>query len=138
MIFTKSIKIKTKGECSILDISKYIEDAVSESKLNNGIITVFVTGSTAAISTIEYEEGLLDDFSKVLERIAPRDAYYKHEERWHDDNGHSHIRASLIGSSLTIPFINKEVMLGRWQQVILIELDTKPRDRNIIIQIMGE
>ncbi|MEM2865349.1 MAG: secondary thiamine-phosphate synthase enzyme YjbQ, partial [Candidatus Bathyarchaeia archaeon] len=115
-----------------------VQRAVYESGLENGIVTIFVSGSTGALTTIEYEPGLLRDLPEALERIAPRDIPYEHEKRWHDGNGHSHVRASLLGPSLTVPFINRRLALGTWQQIIFIELDVRPRSRNLILQIIGE
>jgi secondary thiamine-phosphate synthase enzyme len=106
--------------------------------LNNGIINVFVAGSTAAITTIEYEPGLRHDFPKMLSRIAPKDIQYRHDETWHDGNGHSHVRASLVGPSLTVPFSNGALILGTWQQIVMLEMDTRPRERVLTIQILGE
>ena len=111
---------------------------MAETKLKNGIVTVFVPGSTGALTTIEYEPGLLKDFPNMLERIAPKNLVYEHEKRWHDGNGHSHVRASLIGPSLTVPFANGRLTLGTWQQIIFMELDVRSRARNLILQIMGE
>jgi secondary thiamine-phosphate synthase enzyme len=106
--------------------------------MNDGIATVFVPGSTAAVTTIEYEPGLLNDFPNMLERIAPQNITYEHEQMWHDGNGHSHVRASLLGPSLTVPFTNKQLALGTRQQIVLIELDTRSRDRSLIVQLIGE
>ena len=137
-IITKTINVKSKGQDDIIDITKQTTKGVEESNLKNGTVTIFVSGSTAALTTIEYEPGLISDFPKMLERIAPQNIEYGHEEMWHDGNGHSHVRASLIGPSLTVPFCDGELMLGTWQQIILIELDTRSRDRNLILQISGE
>jgi secondary thiamine-phosphate synthase enzyme len=135
---TKQLSIHTRGEGDILDVTGSVAEAVAETKLKNGIVTVFVPGSTGALTTIEYEPGLLKDFPNMLERIAPKNLVYEHEKRWHDGNGHSHVRASLIGPSLTIPFANGRLTLGTWQQIIFMELDVRSRARNLILQIMGE
>jgi secondary thiamine-phosphate synthase enzyme len=135
---TKQLSIHTRGEGDILDVTGAVAEAVVETKLKNGIVTVFVPGSTGALTTIEYEPGLLKDFPNMLERIAPKNLVYEHEKRWHDGNGHSHVRASLIGPSLTVPFANGRLTLGTWQQIIFMELDVRSRVRNIILQIMGE
>jgi len=135
---TKQLSIHTKGEGDILDITSAVAEAVVETKLKNGIVTVFVPGSTGALTTIEYEPGLLKDFPNLLERIAPKNLAYEHEKRWHDGNGHSHVRASLIGPGLTVPFSNGRLTLGTWQQIIFMELDVRSRARNLILQIMGE
>jgi len=135
---TKQLSIHTKGEGDILDVTGAVAEAVVETRLKNGIVTVFVPGSTGALTTIEYEPGLLKDFPNMLECVAPKNLVYEHEKRWHDGNGHSHVRASLIGPSLTVPFANGRLTLGTWQQIIFMELDVRSRVRNIILQIMGE
>jgi secondary thiamine-phosphate synthase enzyme len=137
-VITQTINVKTKGQDNIIDITKQTSKEIEESKINNGIATIFVSGSTAALTTIEYEPGLLSDFPNMLDRIAPKNIEYGHEKMWHDGNGHSHVRASLIGPSLTVPFSNGGLMLGTWQQIVLVELDTKSRDRSLILQIIGE
>jgi len=135
---TKQISIETRGEGDILDITGEVTESVVETKLKNGIVTVFVPGSTGALTTIEYEPGLLKDLPNMLERIAPKNLVYEHEKRWHDGNGHSHVRASLIGPSITVPFVNGRLTLGTWQQIIFMELDIHSRVRNLILQIIGE
>jgi len=135
---TKQLSIHTKGEGDILDVTGAVAEAVVETRLKNGIVTVFVPGSTGALTTIEYEPGLLKDFPNMLERVAPKNLVYEHEKRWHDGNGHSHVRASLIGPSLTVPFANGKLTLGTWQQIIFMELDVRSRVRNLVLQIMGE
>jgi secondary thiamine-phosphate synthase enzyme len=137
-IVTKNIQIKSRGEDDVIDITKPTLKAIKESNLKNGIVTVFVSGSTAAITTIEYEPGLRNDFPKMLNRIVPRDIEYEHDKTWNDGNGHSHVRASLVGPSLTIPFKDGTLLLGIWQQVVLLEMDTRQRERQIILQIIGE
>ncbi|MEM3384371.1 MAG: secondary thiamine-phosphate synthase enzyme YjbQ [Nitrososphaeria archaeon] len=138
VVETRYLELDSKGENHIIDLTQYIKRELEESKVTNGIITVFVPGSTGAITTIEYEPGLIKDLPNILERIAPKNLLYAHEETWHDGNGHSHVRASLIGPSLTIPFVNKKPLLGTWQQVVFIELDVRPRHRRIVLQIIGE
>jgi secondary thiamine-phosphate synthase enzyme len=137
-VVTKQLSIRTKGESDIIDITGQVYGAVAETQLKSGVVTVFVSGSTGALTTIEYEPGLLEDFPNMLERIAPESLDYEHERRWHDGNGHSHVRASLIGPSLTIPFVNGKLTLGTWQQIVFVELDARNRDRELIVQIMGE
>lgn len=137
-VLTEHISIKTKGEDDIIDLTDKIEGAVENSGLNKGIVTIFVPGSTGALTTIEYEPGLLQDFPAALERIAGRDISYEHEKRWHDGNGHSHVRASLLGPSLTVPFNDAKLILGTWQQIVFIELDVRSRARNLVVQIIGE
>ena len=137
-VVTKLIHVESKGEKDIIDLTRDVENAVRESKLRDGVVTIFVQGSTGALTTIEYEEGLLEDLPKALERIAPKEAVYEHERRWHDGNGHSHVRASLIGPSMSIPFVKSKLTLGTWQQIVFIELDTKNRSRELVAQIIGE
>lgn len=138
IVLTKRIHIKSKGETDIIDITDKTSQAIKESKIKNGLVTVFVSGSTAAVTTIEYEPGLRYDFPEMLARVAPRDIEYKHDNTWHDGNGHSHVRASLIGPSLTIPIVEGNMSLGTWQQIVFLEMDTRPRDRNLILQLISE
>lgn len=122
----------------MIDITLAVEEAVTKSGLNTGICTVFCTGSTGSITTIEYENGLLKDFPVAMERIAPTDAVYEHHLRWRDGNGHSHVRASILGPSLTVPFVNGRLTLGTWQQITFIDFDNKPRNRRLEVVIIGE
>ena len=138
VVTTKSIKIHSKGENDMIDLTEEISNFVKKSDISNGTITVFVSGSTGSVTTIEYEPGLIKDFPKMLDRISPRDIDYGHEQMWHDGNGHSHVKASLMGPSLTVPFIDRELCLGTWQQIVFLELDTRNRTRNLILQIIGE
>ncbi|HEY6884312.1 MAG TPA: secondary thiamine-phosphate synthase enzyme YjbQ [Nitrososphaeraceae archaeon] len=137
-IITKTIQVKSRGENDMIDMTKQTSRLLTESKLDEGMVTVFVSGSTAAVSTIEYEPGLINDFPDMLSRVIPNDIAYKHDETWQDGNGHSHVRASLIGPSLTIPFKDGKLMLGMWQQIVLFEMDTRQRTREIIVQIIGK
>jgi secondary thiamine-phosphate synthase enzyme len=137
-VITRNILIKSKPENDIIDVSDQVSKIVKESKIETGVVIVFVVGSTAAITTIEYEPGLQHDFPKMLSRIVPKEIEYAHDNTWHDGNGHSHVRASLIGPSLTIPFIAGHLTLGTWQQIVLLEMDTRPRERKIILQVIGE
>ena len=137
-VITKMIKISSKRENDMLDITDQTSKVIQESKLKDGIVTLFVAGSTAAITTIEYEPGLRNDFPKMLNRIIPKNIEYEHDNTWHDGNGHSHIRASLIGPSLTVPFKDGRLILGTWQQIVFLELDTRSRERKITTQIIGE
>ncbi|MEK6966297.1 MAG: secondary thiamine-phosphate synthase enzyme YjbQ [Thermoproteota archaeon] len=137
-VTTKTITIKSKGENDIIDITQQVAEIVQESKIRNGNVTLFVSGSTASITTVEYEPGLVKDFPKMLARIAPQDIEYDHEKMWHDGNGHSHVKASLLGPSLTIPFKDNQLLLGTWQQIVFVELDTRSRERNLVVQILGE
>jgi secondary thiamine-phosphate synthase enzyme len=136
-IVTNYVILSSKGENDIIDITNNVKKILLESQLKNGIITLFVVGSTAAITTIEYEPGLQQDFPNMLEKIAPKGIEYQHDNTWHDGNGHSHLKASLIGPSLTIPFINGQTSLGTWQQIVFVEMDTRSRERKIVVQIIG-
>src|SRR3972149_9747353 len=127
-VVTKEISIKTKGENEIIDLSADVERVIGESGLSDGIVTVFVPGSTGAVTTIEYEPGLRKDFPDMLERGAPKSIEYEHENKWHDHNGHSHLRAALVGPSLTVPFKEKRLLLGTWQQIVFIECDIRSRN----------
>jgi secondary thiamine-phosphate synthase enzyme len=137
-VITKMVQLRSSTENDIINVTEQISGALKENELQNGIITVFIAGSTAAVTTIEYEPGLRHDFPKMLSRIAPKDIQYHHDDTWHDGNGHSHVRASLIGPSLTVPFSNGDLILGTWQQIVVIEMDTKPRKRTLTLQILGE
>ena len=137
-VITKQIKISSKSENDVINITEQVADAISESGISNGTITVFVSGSTGAITTIEYEPGLVKDFPEMLSRVAPDDINYEHEQRWHDGNGRSHVKASLVGPSLTVPFKDRQLLLGTWQQIVFLELDTKARTRTLVLQIIGE
>jgi secondary thiamine-phosphate synthase enzyme len=138
VIYSGQIEFETQGEPDIIDITRRVKDQVKASGIRSGTVTVFCTGSTGAITTIEYEPGLLKDLPNAMERFAPCDAEYEHHLRWQDGNGHSHVRASIIGPSLTIPIINKQMPLGTWQQIVFLELDVRPRNRRIVIQTIGE
>lgn len=136
--YSGKITLKTEGEPQIIDITGEVERHVKSSGIKSGLITVFVTGSTGAITTIEYEPGLLKDLPAAFERIAPKDAIYEHHLRWQDGNGHSHVRAAIVGPSLTIPIINGRLPLGTWQQIVFLELDARPRQRKLIVQAVGD
>ena len=137
-IVTKTITVNSKGENDMIDLTLPTSKVVQETNLNDGIVTIFIQGSTAAVTTIEYEPGLRIDFPKMLSRIVPKNIEYEHDKTWHDGNGHSHVRASLVGPSLTIPFKDKRLLLGTWQQIVVMEMDVRHREREIILQIMGE
>ncbi len=137
MIVTRYLEFEThSGE--VLDITNEVQEALEKASLKAGTVTVFVPGATGAVTTIEYEDGLVADLGDALQRIAPEEIDYAHNERWHDGNGHSHIRASLLGPSLVVPFIERRLMLGTWQQIVFLELDNRPRQRKVVLQIMGE
>jgi len=137
-VVTKSFSIKTKGDTDILDITKQVEKALSEAQLKNGILTVFVPGSTAGITTTEYEPGLLQDLPATFEKLIPRDIHYKHNLTWGDGNGYAHVRAALLKSFFTVPFVDGEMILGTWQQIILVDFDNRRRERKIVVQMIGE
>ena len=136
---TKTYTISTQGNSDIVNITGFAEDAVATSKkMKSGIAVVFVAGSTAAISTIEYEQGLKKDIPSALEKIAPKNGKYEHHKTWNDNNGSAHVLSTLIGPSLTIPFNNNKLILGTWQQICLLDFDTRPREREIIVQLLGD
>ncbi len=138
MVVTRRISLQTKGECDIIDITPQVQEQVAGTDINSGIVTVFITGSTAGISTIEFEPGVLSDLKNMWERIVPGNIPYNHDRRWGDGNGYSHVRASLLGASLVIPFNDKRLALGTWQQIVLIDFDNRARSRQVMLQIMGE
>jgi secondary thiamine-phosphate synthase enzyme len=132
------IQINTLGGVQIIDITNEVQELLATSNLSEGLATVFIPGSTATVTTIEYEPGLIADLKRALDRIAPRDEHYEHDQRWHDGNGHSHVRAAFLKPSVAIPFSNKTLMLGTWQQLVFVELDVRPRNRTIIVQLIGD
>ena len=135
-VITDSIQVSTKGRRDVIDITHNISDVISRNKVKNGIIVIFVPGSTAALTTIEYEPGLKQDIDEYLERIFPYSADYHHHNTWHDDNGAAHLQASLIGPSITVPIAEGRLTIGTWQQVVLIDCDTRPRKRDLVAQII--
>ena len=137
-VLSDTIQLHSEGEGDIIDMTLQLSNTVEESKIKNGTVTIFVSGSTAAVTTIEYEPGLVHDFPEMLSRIVPKEIEYEHDNTWHDGNGHSHVRSSLIGPSITIPILRGKLTLGTWQQVVLLEMDTRSRNRTVILQIMGE
>ncbi len=138
MVVTKKISLQTKGQCDIVDITPQVEQQVAETDINSGTATLFVNGSTAGVTTIEFESGVLSDFKGMWERNVPQNIPYDHDRRWGDGNGYSHVRASLLGASLVVPFSDKRLTLGTWQQIVLVDFDNRPRSRQIVLQIMGE
>ncbi|MFC2012042.1 secondary thiamine-phosphate synthase enzyme YjbQ [Chloroflexota bacterium] len=138
MVVTKKISLQTKGDCDIVDITSQIAQQVAGAGIDSGTATVFVSGSTAGLTTIEFEPGVVSDFKAMWDRLVPQDIRYDHDRAWGDGNGHSHVRASLLGSSMVIPFNDKRLTLGTWQQIILVDFDNRPRSRQLIVQIMGE
>jgi len=137
-VVTKDITLKTKGDPELVDLTGRIEEVLKKSNLKNGAMTVFVVGSTAAITTFEYEPGLVKDIQEMYEKLVPKEKHYNHDETWGDANGFSHLRAVLQGPSLTIPFREGALTLGQWQQVVLAEFDNRPRERRIVVQMIGE
>jgi len=135
---SSTLRFETKGNGHIIDITDDVLKVVKQSKIKNGLLTVFVPGATGAVTTIEYEPGLLKDFPAALDRLFPEDIPYAHHLYHPDGNGHSHIRASFLKPSLTFPVINGEVPLGSWQQIVFVDLDNRPRQRRLIVQILGE
>jgi len=138
MVITTKIGIRSKGNCDLIDITAQVRQEVANSGVNSGTVTVFIAGSTAGVSTIEFEPGALSDFQSVWERVVPRNIAYQHDRAWGDGNGFSHVRASLLGPSLAVPFTNKTLALGTWQQIIVVDFDNRPRSRDVVLQIMGE
>jgi secondary thiamine-phosphate synthase enzyme len=143
MIFTGSICLDTdptatKYHVDIIDITAPVEEQVARVNIKNGSVTIFVTGSTAAVTTIEYESGLVADLQSMWERLVPQTMNYAHNERWHDGNGYAHVRAALLGASLVVPLIDGKMALGTWQQIVLLDFDNRPRSRQVIVQVMGE
>ncbi len=137
MIFSETISLSTKGFSDILDITDRVDTVIGRSKIKNGLVTVFCPGSTGAVTTIEYETGVLRDLQKAIEKIAPSDIPYEHDKRWGDGNGFSHVRAALMKPSLTIPLVQGRLALGTWQQIVFIDFDNRKREREIIIQVLS-
>ncbi|MBN2346060.1 MAG: YjbQ family protein [Candidatus Aminicenantes bacterium] len=138
MITLSFIDVRTSGKEEIVDLTARVREIVAASAMNDGRALLFVSGSTGALSTIEYEPGLLQDLPRLLEALIPRKGPYRHDQTWHDGNGHSHLRATLLGPSLAVPFADRRLLLGTWQQIVFLEFDNKPRQRRIAVQLMGE
>jgi secondary thiamine-phosphate synthase enzyme len=138
MVSTHILRIITKGFTDVIDITDTVERAIQDSGLTDGTVTVFIPGSTAGVTTLEYESGAVQDLKDLMDRWIPPDIPYKHNARWEDENGFSHVRAACIGPSLTVPFKNEHLLLGTWQQIIIIDFDARPRHREVVLQIMGE
>lgn len=135
---THRVRVSTQGDNQVLDLTEEVSRAVATGSIRDGTVTVFVVGSTGGITTTEFEPGLVQrDLAVAFEKIAPREGTYLHEQTWHDDNGHSHVRASLLGPSITVPLVGGEMTLGTWQQIVLLDFDTRPREREIIVQVIG-
>ena len=132
------IFLTTQGNTDILDITQKVDECIHSSGLKNGLVTIFCPSSTSGITTIEFEPGVLHDLEKIFDEIVPQDFTYQHDEAWHDGNGHSHVRATLLKASITVPLVDGRLTLGTWQQIVFIDFDTRPRKREIIVQIIGE
>ena len=135
---TTSISINTQGNADVRDITVEVARSILQSGLKDGIATIFCPSSTSALTTIEYESGAVSDLRRLFDEIIPQNREYAHNERWHDGNGHSHVRAALLGPSLTIPFVEGQLTLGTWQQIIYVDFDNRPRQRKLIVQLVGE
>ena len=138
MVVTHTHEVSTTGQGDAHDLTSAVSKALDSSGLTAGVATVFVVGYTAGVTTLEYESGVVHDLDRALQTLAPREADYRHHLRWHDDNGSSHVRAAMVGPSVAVPFTAGRLMLGTWQQIVLLELDTRPRRREIVIQLVGE
>ncbi|HOC38138.1 MAG TPA: secondary thiamine-phosphate synthase enzyme YjbQ [Thermodesulfobacteriota bacterium] len=136
-IYHSDIFFKTTSETDIIDITPQVTEVLRNSGLREGVVFLFVSGSTAALTTIEYESGVVNDLIEIIEKIVPRDIPYQHNLRWGDGNGYSHVRASLLGPSLNIPVVNRKLLIGSWQQIVLLDFDNKPRTRGVVVQIIG-
>ena len=138
MVVTRTHHLETSGQGDTQDVTQLVAQDLTRSNLSAGIVTIAVIGSTAGVTTIEFEPGAVSDLNRVFETLAPRDGEYRHHLRWGDDNGSSHVRAALIGPSITIPFVDRALCLGTWQQIVLLEFDTQSRERQIVVQMVGE
>ena len=135
---TLSISLNTQGKADIRDITDQVARSVLQCGLQDGTVTIFCPSSTSALTTIEYESGALSDLRRLFDEVVPPDREYAHNQRWHDGNGHSHVRAALLGPSLTVPFVDGQLTLGTWQQIIYVDFDSRPRQRKLVVQIIGE
>jgi len=138
MIAASTISVSTGGHCATVDITSQVARQVAESGITSGTVTVFVAGSTAGVTTIEYEPGVVADFTRLWDRLVPADIHYDHDRRWGDGNGYSHVRASLLGCSLVVPFTDRRLSLGTWQQIVIVDFDNRPRSRQVVLQVMGD
>ena len=135
---TRNMSLATRGNADMIDITDQVASIVVETGLRDGIVTIFCPSSTSGLTTIEYEPGALSDLKRLFEQIAPDHQEYHHNQRWHDGNGHSHLRAALLGASLTVPFTNASLTLGTWQQIIYVDFDNRPRSRDLVLQLIGD
>jgi secondary thiamine-phosphate synthase enzyme len=138
LVFTNSISLSTKGFCDIIDITPQVRSILKESSVADGLVTVFCPGSTGSITTIEYESGVLQDLKRALEKIAPSDIPYKHDERWGDGNGFAHVRAALMKPSLSVPVVSGKMTLGTWQQIVFMDFDNRERHRKLVVHVIGD
>ena len=138
MVKTVSLSLSTKGTCDLKEITCQVSEAIKDSGVTDGIVTVFVPGATGGVTTIEFEPGAVHDFQDFMERSIPSEGAYRHNERWGDGNGFSHVRAASLGPSLTVPFKDCRLLLGTWQQIVVVDFDNGPRQRQVILQILGE
>jgi len=138
MVVTESISFSTQGNGEVVDITQQVADEVADSELSGGTVTIFSPSATSSLTTIEYESGAVADLQALFGRLIPQDIEYRHNLRWGDGNGHSHARAALFGPSLTVPFVNKRLTLGTWQQIVFLDFDVRPHDRELILQLIGE
>jgi secondary thiamine-phosphate synthase enzyme len=138
MVVTESIRFSTQGNGEVVDITQQVAHKVTDSELSDGTVTVFSPSATSSLTTIEYESGAVVDLQTLFDRLVPQDIEYRHNLRWGDGNGHSHARAALFGPSLTVPFVNKRLTLGTWQQIVFLDFDVRPHDRELILQLIGE
>lgn len=137
MTYCEKIFLYTKGFCDVHDITEKVEEIIKKSQVQDGVALVFVLGSTAGLTTIEFEPNLVKDLQDFFEKIIPKDAPYRHDQTWGDNNGFSHLRASLLGSSLVLPVVDSKLQLGTWQQIVFVDFDNRARDREILVQVMG-
>lgn len=138
MVIKRQLSFSTKGNTDIINLTPLIEQELNNLEISDGIISIFAPGATGAITTIEYESGLINDFKKTVEKLVPQDGSYQHNRKWADGNAHSHLRASLIGPELTVPLSRRQLILGTWQQIVFIDFDIRPRSRTLILQIIGK
>jgi secondary thiamine-phosphate synthase enzyme len=137
-VATRQLSLETEGNCDVRDITGQVANELREAGMNDGIVTVFVPGATGAVTTVEFEPGLVRDLKEMFDSVAPQGKRYHHDQKWHDGNGHSHVRASLLGPSLTVPFSDGQLILGTWQQIVFLDFDVRRRSRRLILQFIGE
>ena len=138
MVVTESVRFGTRGNGEVVDVTDEVARKVAGSEVTEGTVTIFTPSATSALTTIEYESGAVADLQALFDRLVPQNAEYRHNLRWGDGNGHSHVRAALLGASLTVPFVDKRLTLGTWQQIVFVDFDVRPHDRRLVLQIMGE